>query len=235
MTQGASLSLPGGTIGETDRATVTGTNASSAGGTVTYGIYSSPTCSAASEVFSGGTAAVTAGAAGASAPVTAALAQGTYYWQAIYSGDARNAPSASTCGSELLTITPAAAIGGGGSSTGTSVTVTVSCAVAPCTLTITITGTVVTITTHAHEARKAKKPVRHTTTVTLASGTFRLGTTKLTALSLKLTKAGQKLLKADHGHLSAKLLVADKTAGGTLLTSRTISISPGKHKAKHKK
>lgn len=231
---GASISVPAGTLGETDRAILAGTNVSSAGGTVSYALYANPTCAASSRVFAA-TTAVTGGVAGASAPITAALTQGTYYWQASYSGDTHNAASASACGSEVLTVTPAAAIGGSGSASASSVTVTVSCAVAPCTVTITITGTVVTVSTHAREARKATKPVRHLTTVTLATGTFRLVSTKPKALSLSLTKLGRKLLKADHGRLSAKLLVADRTAGGTLLTSRTISIVPGKGKGRHKK
>ena len=51
-----------------------------------------PTCTATSKVLES-TAAVTAGKAAASAPITAALAAGNYYWQATYSGDANNQPS----------------------------------------------------------------------------------------------------------------------------------------------
>ena len=66
---------------------------------------------------------VTAGVVPASSPVSVALAPGTYYWHASYSGDQVNDPSASTCGSEVLTVTPPATTGGTGTSTGTSVTV----------------------------------------------------------------------------------------------------------------
>jgi hypothetical protein len=35
-------------------------------------------------------------------------AAGTYYWQAVYTGDANNNPAVSACGSEVLTVTPLA-------------------------------------------------------------------------------------------------------------------------------
>jgi len=100
---GASLTVPAGTVGETDRATITGAKASSATGTVTYKLYSSSSCAAPSQVFSSA-AAVSAGVVAPSAAVSAALASGSYYWQAFYSGNATNAPSTSACGSEVLTI-----------------------------------------------------------------------------------------------------------------------------------
>jgi hypothetical protein len=48
---------------------------------------------------------VSAGAVPASSPET--LAPGTYYWQASYGGEGANEPSASTCGAEVETVTPA--------------------------------------------------------------------------------------------------------------------------------
>ncbi len=136
-TTGASITIPAGTVGETDRATVSGLNAAIATGTVTYGLFSNPTCTASSKVFSGGTVGVTAGVAAPSAPVTTALAQGTYYWEAAYSGDVHNLASASACGSEVLTVVPATLLEGKGTSTSTTVTLTITCTSTPCTVTIT--------------------------------------------------------------------------------------------------
>lgn len=101
-TSGASITIPAGTVGETDQATLSGTNAAVAGGTVTYDLYSSSSCTG-TPVFTS-TGAVTAGKAAASAPVSAGLSLGTYYWEAAYGGDSRNDPSTSACGSEVLTV-----------------------------------------------------------------------------------------------------------------------------------
>ncbi len=113
-TTGASITVPPGTVGETDHATITGSHASTASGTVSYALYSSPSCTASSKVFDGGTEPVSAGAAAASAPVTTALTPGSYYWEAAYSGNAGNSsgvkgndPGLSACGSEVLTVGPA--------------------------------------------------------------------------------------------------------------------------------
>jgi len=107
VTSGASITITPGTVGETDRASVAGANAAIATGTVSYQLYSAPTCAASSKVFDGGVAAVSGGVAGPSAPVTTALGPGSYYWLASYSGDARNAANSSGCGSEVLTVGPA--------------------------------------------------------------------------------------------------------------------------------
>jgi len=88
-----------------DSATLSGTNASTATGTVTYDVYSDSTCTG-SPTTSGGTVTVTAGSIPSSNPVSVTT-PGTYYWQASYSGDGANAPSMSTCGSEVETVTPA--------------------------------------------------------------------------------------------------------------------------------
>jgi hypothetical protein len=98
---GTSISVPTGTA-VTDAAVLTGTNASTAGGTVTYTVFSDNTC--ATSAGSGGTVTVTDGAVPASTVVTLASA-GTYYWQASYSGDSGNQPSKSTCTSEVETVT----------------------------------------------------------------------------------------------------------------------------------
>ena len=226
----ASLEISAGTVGETDRATINGTNGSVAGGTVTYTLYNSPSCAASSKVFAGGTVAVAGGVAAASSPVTAALTPGVYYWQATYSGDAKNVASASTCGSEVLTVVPASKVGGSGTSNGTTVTLTITCASTPCTVTVTITISEAS----ASAARKGKKHHKPKI-VTIASGTFTIHTKGPQKLSVRLTKAGKKLLASHHGHLGAKVLVADKTAGGIEKTTRSITIVTVKPKHKPKK
>jgi hypothetical protein len=222
---GASITIPGGTVGETDRATLAGANASIATGTATYALFSKSSCIAASKVFSGGTTAVTGGVAAPSSGVLTALAPGTYYWEASYSGDAHNAASVSACGSEVLTVTPATTIGGGASSTGTSITITITCAVVPCTVTVTIT-----IDPPASASAARKK--RHAKTITLATGKFTIKSKGTHKLTVHLTKAGKHYLSAHHGRGSAKLLLSDKTNGTTFLSTRTITITPAKHKRK---
>ncbi|HUD17675.1 MAG TPA: hypothetical protein VMQ59_10445, partial [Acidimicrobiales bacterium] len=98
---GTSISVPTGTA-VTDAATLAGANASTAGGTVTYGVFSDNTC--ATSAGSGGTVTVTDGAVPASSAVTLA-SPGPYYWQASYSGDSANQPSQSLCMSEVETVT----------------------------------------------------------------------------------------------------------------------------------
>lgn len=225
-TVGTSITVPAGTVGETDRALLSGANASAATGTMNYGLFSSSTCTASSEVFTSATA-VSGGVARASAGVGTALAPGTYYWHAAYSGDALNQPSTSACGSEVLTMTPAATIGGTRTSNGSSVTITVSCAVTPCTVTVTITIDPPAQATRAVEAKKKKAKI-----ITIAKGTFTIRKHGKRKLEVKLTKAGKKLLKKDHGHLKAKLLVSTKVDGHREKVSRTIHITTVKH---HKK
>ena len=98
---GAAISVPTGTA-VTDQATLSGTNASEATGTVTYNVYSDSHCS---DLVSGGTSEpiTTPGRLPASAPVILDNA-GTYYWQASYSGDTYNSSSTSSCGSEFETV-----------------------------------------------------------------------------------------------------------------------------------
>ncbi len=81
----------------TDQATLSGTNAGTATGTVSYSVYSDLECTKL--VASAGSRPVTGGTVTASNAET--LAPGTYYWQAVYSGDAENAGSSSECGTEV--------------------------------------------------------------------------------------------------------------------------------------
>ncbi len=97
---GATIGVPPGTA-VTDTATLSGANASTAGGTVTYSVYSDAACTvpaAASDTVD-----VTDGSVPASDPVTLAT-KGTYYWVATYSGDAGDDSGQSSCGSEVESV-----------------------------------------------------------------------------------------------------------------------------------
>jgi hypothetical protein len=98
---GASVTVPSNTQ-VTDSATLSGANAATATGSVTYTVFSDPSCE--TSVASGGTKAVTAGSVPNSNPVSLAF-PGTYYWQAVYSGDGLNNGSNNTCGDETETVT----------------------------------------------------------------------------------------------------------------------------------
>lgn len=225
-TTGAEIAVPAGTVGETDRATIAGTNAGSAGGTVAYALYSSSTCSAASQLANS-TAAVVGGVAGPSSAVTVALSPGNYYWRATYSGDAKNAASQSECGSEVLIVNPASTIGGSGASTSTTVTLTITCAQTPCTVTVTIT---VPVTTTATRRLTASKRKTVTKILTLASGTFKIKKKGPNVLVVNLSKKGKSYLASKHGRLTASVLVTEKIGGHTFLTTHTLKITPAKPK-----
>jgi hypothetical protein len=97
---GPIITVPQGTQ-VIDSATLSGANASTAGGTVAYTVYSDPNCAV---VFaSAGTVTVTNGTVPDSNAVTMSQA-GNFYWQAKYSGDMLNNPSTSQCGSEVVTV-----------------------------------------------------------------------------------------------------------------------------------
>jgi hypothetical protein len=232
-TTGTNISIPAGTVGEQDRAAVSGANESSATGVMSYALYSKSTCAASSLKFNGGATAVTGGVAAASNAVTTALAPGKYYWQAVYSGNATNDPAASTCGSEVLTVTPATSIGGSGSSNGTTVTITVTCAATPCTVTVTITIDPPATTASAARVTADKKKKPKGKTITLGSGTFKIKKKGADKLAVKLSKAGKKYLAAHHGRAKgAKLLVSTKIDKHLEKTSRSISITTKKPKKK---
>ena len=220
---GASLTIPAGTVGETDRATLSGSKAAIATGTVTYGLYSNPTCT--TKVFSGGATAVSGGIAAPSAGVSTALAAGTYYWQASYSGDANNLPSTSACGSEVLTVAGPPKSGGSGSSTESTVTVNVTCATFPCTITLTLTAPE-TVVVHAARAAK-KKRTRPRRSSWPRARSRSSGPKKLT---LHLTKIGKQVFAAHHGRLNASLLLSEKLDGHTIQSTKTLKIVPSKSK-----
>jgi hypothetical protein len=123
---GASISVQEETP-VTDQATLSGTFANEATGTVTYSVYSDNKCETL--VTEAGTVEVIEGSIPSSSPET--LPAGTYYWRASYRGDANNEASTSTCGSEIEVVTkPSAATPtststslSGGAQSGPSITV----------------------------------------------------------------------------------------------------------------
>jgi predicted nucleic acid-binding Zn ribbon protein len=86
--------------GIADEATLSGTNAPKAGGTVKYDVYSDKECKTL--VAEAGEVTVSSGSIPASD--SEKLKAGTYYWQATYSGDSLNEGSKSACGSEIAHV-----------------------------------------------------------------------------------------------------------------------------------
>jgi hypothetical protein len=114
-TSGAEITIPAGTVGESDTATITGLNASLATGTVDFALYNNSSCTG-TPVFAGAAEAAD-GAAAIADDSSTGLAPGEYYWKAAYTGNTTNAPSVSSCGSEVLNVVPASVITGPPSST----------------------------------------------------------------------------------------------------------------------
>jgi hypothetical protein len=108
-TLATALSATTATIGPPvhDTATLTGATAT-ATGTVTYTVYTNNTCTTpATTQISGQPPVVTV--AGGLVPNSASVTfntAGSYFWQAVYSGDANNTNATSACTSEPITITP---------------------------------------------------------------------------------------------------------------------------------
>ncbi|MEA5454873.1 hypothetical protein SPF06_09080 [Sinomonas sp. JGH33] len=86
-----------------DSATLTGAT-STAGGTVTYTVYTNDTCTAGAQ--DAGTVSVINGVVPGSNAITFNTA-GTYYWQAVYSGDANNNGATSPCTAEQVVVNKA--------------------------------------------------------------------------------------------------------------------------------
>jgi hypothetical protein len=118
---GASITVLQGSA-VTDSATLGGSNASIATGSVAYNVYSNSTCTTL--VTAAGSGALTGASAGGSSSVN--LGPGTYYWQASYGGDINNKAISSACGSEVLTVqapTTTTTIQSGGGVIGASIPV----------------------------------------------------------------------------------------------------------------
>ncbi|MGD0409592.1 MAG: hypothetical protein ABSB34_11460, partial [Candidatus Limnocylindrales bacterium] len=96
------LSESSGKVGDWvfDTATLYGVTAN-AGGTVTYTVYTNNTCTLGAQ--GAGTVTVTNHLVPNSNPVIFSTV-GTWYWQAVYSGDGNNRGAASACTSETLVI-----------------------------------------------------------------------------------------------------------------------------------
>ncbi len=94
--EGEEISVPAGTAA-VDTATLSGTKASQATGSLEYFVYSDSKCEKL--VTGAGEVEVKGTAVPASDEVT--LEEGTYYWQAVYSGDALHQGSTSNCGDEI--------------------------------------------------------------------------------------------------------------------------------------
>jgi hypothetical protein len=101
---GGEISVTSGTA-VADHASLSGANAASATGTVTYAVYTDSACTQIG-VADPPQPITTPGVLPASPPVTITTT-GTFYWQATYSGDTANNGSTSTCGSEIQTVRPA--------------------------------------------------------------------------------------------------------------------------------
>src|SRR5205085_8802462 len=99
---GASITVPTGTSVK-DTATVT-SNGQPAGGTVTYNVYTDSACTQEVTGTNLGFSHSPSGSYGPSNSVT--LPNGTYYFQATYSGSKTLAAGTSPCGTEVLTVAP---------------------------------------------------------------------------------------------------------------------------------
>jgi hypothetical protein len=217
-TQGADISIPAGTVRESDTATIAGTNASSAEGTVDFALYKNSSCTG-TPVFAGASEA-SAGVASIADDSSSGLNVGKYYWEAVYAATQRTSRARARVAPRC---SPPAAIGGSGTTTGSTVTLTISCAAA-CTVTVTLevpSGSAADVASAAR--KKARKPVK-------------LGTVKLRfkkggkhKLVLKLNGKGKRLLRKDNDKLKATLLLSTKTAHGTFASKGTLKIRKAKH------
>jgi hypothetical protein len=107
-----------------------------------------------------------------------------------------------------------------GTSTGTTITLTITCSSA-CTVTV-------TITIPPGGASGARASLSKAKPITIATGKFALTKGGKKKLTLKFTKQGKSLFKKDHGKLKTTLLLTDKTARGTLKSSKPFKITKKK-------
>ncbi|MFZ0043796.1 MAG: hypothetical protein WAK93_20975 [Solirubrobacteraceae bacterium] len=242
---GASISIPEGTVGETDTATLAGADASGASGTVTYTLYGSPSCTASSAIAAS-TKPVSGGVAAASTPVSQLLAPGKYYWRAVYSGNAGNAqgakgnlPASTACGSEELAIGVPNTVAANATSNGKTVIISVSCATFPCTVTLTLTASeTVTVKADAQVAKKTKakakaKAKKKKKTITLGKATFKLK--KKGKVALKLSKAGRSYLAKRKGKVKLNLAVSQRIGAHAVVSKHTLTVKVSHPKKKKKK
>jgi hypothetical protein len=223
---GASISIPAGTTGVTDQATIAGANAAKATGTLTYALYESPTCKGPAVATS---AVTVAGAlAPPSAPIAVALAPGKYYWQASYSGNpgntqgaVGNAPSVSPCGGAVLSIGSPVTISGQATTDGRTLTFAAACAKVPCALQVaaTVPGAPGKKGKNVAQARKGKKKP-----IVLGKGKFKVKKKGAQKLTLKLSGTGRRYFSGKHGKTKVTLAVTQKVGSHKVLTSRAVSV-----------
>jgi hypothetical protein len=221
---GASVTVAAGTTGETDQATIVGANAAHATGTVSYGLYSTATCTAASKVGAS-TVSVSGATVPSSSPVATALAPGKYYWEVIYGGDFANHGSISACGNEVLTVTSPNTISGAATTDGQTLTFGAACAVVPCTLQATATAPETAASASAAKPHKAKA-------ITLGKGKFRITKKGTRSLTLKLSARGRRYFAGKHGKVKVSLSVSQKVGPHSVVTQRALSVKvlPPRHR-----
>ena len=133
---GPAITVPAGTPVH-DSVTLGGASIATAGGTVTYTVYSDSSCETV--VATAGTKSVTGGVVPGSDPITLDEG-GTFYWQAVYSGDATHEGATSPCTAEVLTVI------GPTTTTTTAPPTTTTTTAAPTTTTTTAAPTTTTTT-----------------------------------------------------------------------------------------
>ncbi len=237
----------------TDTAVITGTNASTATGVVTYTVFADAGCTQQIRAFTVGTdvRAVAGGSAGASGAV--ALPLGTYYFRATYSGDETHAPAQSTCGGEVLTaavpppppppnsgFTIKSIVGGSNG--------TVSITFVPVqsgTGTLVVTVPTASIASTSAMAAKAKKKCKHgqvkikrrcrpsTTVAGKASGKGTAGVPLTLTVHLS-SKIKARLKKGKTVHLTATLTYQSSLGGAATVQIYQVTVK-GKRPHHHKK
>ena len=97
------------TVGNTDfdTATLSGFVGGGSGGTVTYTAYSDSACSANAQAA--GTKSVSGSGGVPNSDLLTFNSVGTFYWQAVYSGDSNNSGAISVCTNEPMTVVAKAA------------------------------------------------------------------------------------------------------------------------------
>ncbi len=222
-TRGASITVPGSASGEHDEAQLSGANAGSSSGTFTFSLYRQgpsrlqcrgtpvfTSTRAIFPVFAGGTS---------SNPVPTQLAPGTYYWTVSYSGDSDNQPTASVCGSEVLTVQPARILSYGAFLSAQAITLNMSCIVPPCTAGVTITLPAGLRASGARQQGKSKPPV-----VTLARGRITIRKHGAQTVRLSLTAAGRRFVASHNGKVAVNAAVTITNGGHTTVATRRLEI-----------
>jgi hypothetical protein len=230
-TRGASITVPGSATGEHDEAQLSGANAASSSGRLTFNLYrQAPTLlqCRGTPVFTSTVSFAPDQQGGASSqPVPTQLAPGTYYWTVSYSGDGANQPSTSPCGTETLTIAPLWLSPNSGLISTQALTLTMSCTAPPCTVRITIS---LVAPLRASDARLSTK--RKPSVITLARGKVTIRKHGPHSVLLHLTPAGRRFASSHHGHVNVNAALAVTVDGHTRVIHQRLTIKitkAGKH------